>query len=207
VTVKTGLRERKKERTRQALVNAALRLFAEKGFDKTTIAEVADAADVSPRTFFAYFPSKESVLFSTAPLKQELSGSVLLEPRSGEPPAGLLLRAFLAVLQEDNDFVGEGQRLRTELIMSTPSLQAYALRQVLDGQRALAQGLLAAYPEQVDPVSAAAMTGALVGAIVATIGAVFGAPERQALADDPQALRARLENALRDALRQFAEVA
>ena len=80
----TGLRERKKRQTREALTRAALELFAERGYDETTLAEIAEAAGVSTRTIFAYFPSKEDILFATT---QEMCDA--LTCALAERPAGM----------------------------------------------------------------------------------------------------------------------
>jgi AcrR family transcriptional regulator len=58
-----SLRDRKRERTRRALIDAAAALFERKGYNETTVAEIAAAADIGTRTFFSYFASKEDILF------------------------------------------------------------------------------------------------------------------------------------------------
>jgi len=67
VTDRPGLRERKRQRTRETIARVALELFDERGYDATTLANIAEAAEVSPRTIFAYFPSKVDILFSEFP--------------------------------------------------------------------------------------------------------------------------------------------
>ncbi|TDD37671.1 TetR family transcriptional regulator [Actinomadura sp. KC06] len=86
-----GRRERKKQRTREALVDAAFSLFAEKGFDATTVEEIADAVDVSSRTFFRYFASKEDVALT---FQEEQTRAVMdaLAARPADEPIMTALR-------------------------------------------------------------------------------------------------------------------
>src|SRR5881409_3790473 len=79
-----GLRERKKQRTRATIARAAHELFAERGYHATTLPEIAEAADVSTRTIFAYFPSKEDILFSDFPLMKDVLAQALAERPEGQ---------------------------------------------------------------------------------------------------------------------------
>ena len=93
--VRPGLRERKKQKTRETIIEVALALFAERGYEQTTIAEIADAAEVSPRTIFAYFPSKEDILFYDMPEIVERLGEVLRDRPEGATALDVL-RDFIA---------------------------------------------------------------------------------------------------------------
>ena len=91
-----GLRERKKRRTREALIDAAHSLFCANGFEATTIDQIADAVEVSPRTFFRYFTSKEDVALSLA--DDQLTA--LLEAFAGQPAGMPVLTAMRAAAVE-----------------------------------------------------------------------------------------------------------
>src|ERR1700722_9441140 len=66
-TTRPGLRERKKQQTRDTIARVGLQLFAERGYEHTTLADIAEAANVSKRTIFSYFESKEDILFCDEP--------------------------------------------------------------------------------------------------------------------------------------------
>jgi AcrR family transcriptional regulator len=89
-----GLRERKKQRTRETIARAAHELFAERGYHATTLPDIAEGADVSTRTIFAYFPSKEDILFSDFAAMKEALARALAE-RPEEQDALETVRQFI----------------------------------------------------------------------------------------------------------------
>jgi AcrR family transcriptional regulator len=95
-----GLRERKKQRTREQIVDAAMGLFAVHGYHATTIADIAEAAEVSPRTFFSYFPSKEAVVFHDADQNLDGLASALRDRLPGESAFDALRRWIDTIIDE-----------------------------------------------------------------------------------------------------------
>jgi AcrR family transcriptional regulator len=162
-----GHRERKKVRTRRTLLEAAVRLFGEQGYEQTTIAEIAAAADVAPRTFFAYFASKEDVLFLHAEDRWQVMLDVIAGRKPGEPLGDLLSRMFEALvhsLTDDHELDFALSPLRTRLMLTEPALRARGLTLMLEGQPLLAKALSEVYPE-LDPVTAGAAVGSFMGAL------------------------------------------
>jgi AcrR family transcriptional regulator len=91
-----GLRERKKQRTRETIARAAHALFAERGYHATTLNDIALAADVSTRTIFSYFASKEDILFSDFPLMRDALGRALADRPAGEDTLETVRKFILA---------------------------------------------------------------------------------------------------------------
>jgi AcrR family transcriptional regulator len=185
-----GLRERKKHQTRRALAAAALRLFGERGYEQTTVADIAAAADVSPRTFFSYFRTKEDVLFADTDERIDLLRAAISELPAGTALADGVHRIATRVLASPPGLLGDAgdQPTRLRLLLGRPELQASGMRRLLVAQRDLAGWLRRAYPDRLDEVLAAAASGAIVGALV---GAALASLGRGASASDVRADLAR----------------
>jgi AcrR family transcriptional regulator len=149
-------RERKKRQTRDALVRAALRLFDAKGYEHTAVREITDAVDVSERTFFRYFASKEDLAVSFIRDGSEaFVRELAVRPPDEEPLVALrnALAASLRAVTADEGHPGEESvyLLIVKLIESTPSLLAAHLRFMHDRDDELVRVLAAR--EGVDPVT------------------------------------------------------
>lgn len=147
-------RERKKQQTRDALLRAALDLFKAKGYEQTTVREITDAVDISERTFFRYFASKEDLAVSFVRDAADAMVEALAARPPEEEPLVALRQAFAESLREvagDEDVPGAKPSYLSVLglIESTPQLLAAHLRYLHDHDDAVV-GLLARR-EGVDP--------------------------------------------------------
>jgi AcrR family transcriptional regulator len=139
-----NLRERKKQRTRDALLRAALELFATRGYEETTVDDIAAAVDVSQRTFFRYFAGKEETAFYVPRLAEnQVVEAVRVRP-PGEAPLEALRRAVLeswdTIHETIEEIVPVDLHMRVyRVIESTPSLLAAHLRRAAELEEELAR--------------------------------------------------------------------
>ena len=120
-TPELGRRERKKLETRRALASAALHLAAERGPDQVTIEDIAEAADVSVRTFFNYFSSKEEAIIGWDTAGQTEVATKLLDRPAGEPPLLAMRNVVHEMIQNAPEWADE-RALRHRLVREHPSL-------------------------------------------------------------------------------------
>lgn len=136
----TGLTERNKERTRREIAEAAGQLFLDRGYAATTVQDIASAADVSPRTFFRYFPSKEDVITTIASASMDDVLEHLAGHDASESLASVLKATFSAVLGpaiEDPDAARAFQRM----LRDTPALRGRWLEEQRRNRDRLAEEL------------------------------------------------------------------
>jgi AcrR family transcriptional regulator len=122
--VTQGLRERKKQRTRQQIIDAAMGLFAERGYHATTIADIAAAADVAPRTFFSYFPSKEAVVFHNVDRDLDGLAGALRDRLPGETTFDAL-RRFIGTMFDERTADEDEALLRKRLCREDEGLSNF----------------------------------------------------------------------------------
>jgi AcrR family transcriptional regulator len=189
-----GLRERKKQRTRETIARAAFELFDRDGFHETTIPAIAAAADVSPRTVSAYFPAKEDLVFPD----QEATFARLaarLEARDGGETTAEALRAWIATelpywKEHDAEI-----RMQRRIVDSDEGLQAVEQRHRAQGEQLIAAAIAedqGASPDDLEPRMAAAATFAIFG----VVGDEKEGSRATSVEDEPVVLRL-LDRALR----------
>jgi AcrR family transcriptional regulator len=172
----TGRRERKKRETRQALAAAALRLALEKGPDHVTVEEISEAADVSVRTFFNYFPHKEDAILGRDPEDLERALQRLREAPAGQSPLTtmrLLVSMALADLEDRQSEVSQ----RFGLIVQSPTLLSQFVLLGAEDERVLS----AALAERMGEPATSVLPTLIVGVASTAVRVAF---EKQKLAPD-----------------------
>ncbi|MEU8028947.1 TetR/AcrR family transcriptional regulator [Streptomyces sp. NPDC049099] len=172
-----SLRERKKRETRQRISDIATGLFAERGFDTVTVAEVARAAGVSAMTVFNYFPRKEDLFLDRIPQAAELLAGAVRDRAPGQSPLTALRGLALRLLAERHPLGGVGETFAPfwRVVVDSPALRARAREGAEEVERALAAALTEAGAP--DPDLLAAL-------VVAAYRTVFTASVRRLMAGD-----------------------
>ncbi len=194
------LRDRKRARVRQALVDAATELFERDGYERTTVADIAAAADIGTRTFFSYFASKEELLFPESDHRVQAAVDAIAARGATDSPVEVLVRALHLTGVDNDDLTDRLAALRLRLIREVPAVRGRALQIQLDAQQQIAAHLAAAFPEQLDRVKAGALVGAFVGAVTGAVQVVI---EDMAVQHDPKKLRTAVEEATSVALQPW----
>lgn len=162
-----GLRERKKAKTHAAIQRHALRLFREQGYDATTVEQIAGAAEISPSTFFRYFPTKEDVVLYDAfdPL---LFATFAAQPAELSPIQAIRRSVHTVFGKLTAEELRE-QWERAVLVLAVPELRM----RMLDATVTVSQQLAALVAERVgrraDEIAVQAFVGAVLGALIAVV--------------------------------------
>ena len=160
-----GLRERKKARTRAAIRQHALRLFVEQGYDATTIEQIAEAAEVSPATFFRYFPTKEDVVL------QDDFDLVALAAMEALPPELSPIAAFRTAAAAGRQLLStddaEAFAITMQLTMSIPEIRARALDEFMRTTDQISEAIARRTGASPDDFAVRNMAGAIIGVVMA----------------------------------------
>jgi AcrR family transcriptional regulator len=171
---KVGLRERKKARTRAAIRRQAMRLFREQGYAATTVEQIAEAAEISPSTFFRYFPTKEDVVLQDD-YDPMIVAAFHAQPAELSPIAALrgAMRSVFAALPAEQ--VAQ-ERERQALIQSVPELRAGALDGMATTVQLVAEAVAQRVGRRPDELAVRTVAGAVIGVALAAMLAAADEP-------------------------------
>jgi AcrR family transcriptional regulator len=163
----TGLRERKKARTRAAIREHALRLFREQGYHATTVEQIAEAAEVSPSTFFRYFPTKEDVVL------QDDFDVVAMEAFEAQPANLSPIAAYRAAAAQMFAALTPDELARfretTELTLTVPEVRARALDEFARTIDQIALAVARRTGRSANDFAVRNVAGALIGVTMAAV--------------------------------------
>jgi AcrR family transcriptional regulator len=171
---KPGLRERKKAKTRAAIQHHALRLFREQGYHATTVAQIAEAAEVSEATFYRYFRTKEDVV-----LWDEFDPLLIASFRSQPAelrPIQALRAAFRAVYSGLTEEQWQEQRERMELYLGVPELRSATLDQFFDMVPVISEMVAQRTGRSPEDPAVRTFAGAVIGVAFSVLGAAAKEP-------------------------------
>ncbi|MBC7301952.1 MAG: TetR family transcriptional regulator [Nocardia sp.] len=169
MSVERSLRERKKERTRRTIRVEAFRLFREQGYGETTVEQIAAAAEVSPSTFFRYFPSKEQLVL-TDDLDPAMDEALRAQP-PGQHPIAAFRNAMSAVFGSMEPAELAFEQERQQLLFGVPELRS-AIGQEYHRSIGFAADLMADYlGRSAEDFEVRVTAGALIGGVLAVMTA------------------------------------
>lgn len=174
-----GLRERKKLKTKAAIQREAMRLFLERGFEATTVEDIAEAVEISPSTFFNYFPSKEEVVFQDD-LDPLILAAFDAQPTTMNPIARLraAMRSVFAQIQPEQETLIQQ---RVQLMASTPELRAAMLGQFAELADQIADLLASRVGKRRDDFALHNIAGALLGVLMGAMITISENPKTDLL--------------------------
>jgi AcrR family transcriptional regulator len=176
-----GLRERKKARTRASLREHALRLFREQGYQATTVEQIAAAAEVSPSTFFRYFPTKEDLVL------QDDMDTRMIEALERQPPdlaplpavRAAVTEAFASYTEADLDLIQQN----TTLTLTVPEVRARALDEFARTIEVVSEALAKRSGRPADDLAIRTVAGAIIGVIMSITLPWSGWADRRSMQD------------------------
>jgi AcrR family transcriptional regulator len=192
-----GLRERKKQRTRQAIVDEATRLFVAQGYQQTTLAQIAEAAEVSTSTFFNYFATKVDIVFCLLDAVIESARARIVERREGEPATQAIAAWLTEELPSVEQPYADAIRRLPTITDSAPELRAEERLRLAQLEDVLAAGFARDLGESADGLRSRVLAAIALRGMLEAWSAWFEKHATEADFQLSEALEAKAEHVVR----------